>query len=104
MKDWPSFIRTPSIHEKEVVTWRTERREPSMAAENRFFRCPLFAVDAQSPYYHEENKGSIFYAESWALTHYLFTKDPAENDRIGRTRTWFKRLIRLAPRLKPLAI
>jgi len=35
----------------------------------------LFAVNASSPYYHEENKTSIFYAESWALTHYLMTRD-----------------------------
>jgi len=35
----------------------------------------LFAVTASSPYYHEENKASIFYAESWALTHYLITRD-----------------------------
>lgn len=31
----------------------------------------LFAVDAQSPYYNEREKMSIFYAESWALTHML---------------------------------
>ena len=35
----------------------------------------LFAVDHNSPYYHEEQKGSIFYAESWALTHYLLFND-----------------------------
>jgi tetratricopeptide (TPR) repeat protein len=35
----------------------------------------LFAVNASSPYYHEENKTSIFYAESWGLTHYLITRD-----------------------------
>src|ERR1700676_993868 len=35
----------------------------------------LFAVDHSSPYYHEENKGSIFYAESWALTHYFEIED-----------------------------
>jgi tetratricopeptide (TPR) repeat protein len=35
----------------------------------------LFAVNASSPYYHEENKTSIFYAESWVLTHYLITRD-----------------------------
>src|SRR6202020_3394281 len=28
-----------------------------------------------SPFYHEENKGSIFYRESGALTHYLEMKD-----------------------------
>jgi tetratricopeptide (TPR) repeat protein len=31
----------------------------------------LFRVDHTSPYYHQEEKGSVFYAESWALTHYL---------------------------------
>lgn len=35
----------------------------------------LFRVDANSPYYHEEQKGSVFYAESWALAHYLETTD-----------------------------
>lgn len=31
----------------------------------------LFQVDQQSPYYNERDKQSIFYAESWALVHYL---------------------------------
>jgi len=35
----------------------------------------LFAVDASSPYYHEEDRASIFYAQSWLLTHYLITRD-----------------------------
>lgn len=35
----------------------------------------LFRVDANSPYYHEEEKGSIFYPESWALTHLLMMTD-----------------------------
>jgi hypothetical protein len=35
----------------------------------------LFAVDASSPYYHEENRASIFYAQSWLLTKYLVTRD-----------------------------
>ncbi|HWT65535.1 MAG TPA: tetratricopeptide repeat protein [Terracidiphilus sp.] len=35
----------------------------------------LFRVDHNSPYYHQEDKGSIFYAESWALTHYLEITD-----------------------------
>jgi tetratricopeptide (TPR) repeat protein len=45
----------------------------------------LFAVDYNSPYYHEENKGSIFYAESWALTHYLLVTDAdKKTDRLPR--------------------
>jgi len=39
----------------------------------------LFEIDASSPYYHEQNKTSIFYAESWALTHYLFARDWKEH-------------------------
>jgi tetratricopeptide (TPR) repeat protein len=35
----------------------------------------LFKVDHNSPYYNESNKISVFYAESWALTHYLMVGD-----------------------------
>lgn len=35
----------------------------------------LFTVDPSSPYYNEENRTSIFYAESWELTHYLYLGD-----------------------------
>lgn len=50
--------------------------------QNRLLPLPtLFAVDFKSPYYHEENKGSIFYAESWALTHYLLVKDYEDKGR-----------------------
>jgi len=35
----------------------------------------LFQVDHNSPYYNESNKASIFYAESWAITHYLMVGD-----------------------------
>jgi len=35
----------------------------------------LFKVDYRSPYYNEQNKTSLFYAESWALTHYLMLGD-----------------------------
>jgi hypothetical protein len=31
----------------------------------------LLAVDRKSPYYNERNRTSIFYSESWALTHML---------------------------------
>jgi tetratricopeptide (TPR) repeat protein len=35
----------------------------------------LLKVDRASPYYHDEQKGSVFYAESWALTHFLIASD-----------------------------
>jgi tetratricopeptide (TPR) repeat protein len=35
----------------------------------------LFKVDHNSPFYNETNKTGIFYAESWALIHYLMVAD-----------------------------
>ncbi|HUO33486.1 MAG TPA: tetratricopeptide repeat protein [Candidatus Acidoferrum sp.] len=35
----------------------------------------LFKVDQNSPYYSQDEKVNIFYAESWALTHYLWVGD-----------------------------
>jgi thioredoxin-like negative regulator of GroEL len=44
----------------------------------------LFKVDHKSPYYNEQNKVSIFYAESWALIHYLMLGDKrAHNPSFG---------------------
>ncbi len=50
----------------------------------------LFRVDANSPYYHEESKGNIFYAESWALTHFLFMQDFGKQN--GRIRAYMQHL------------
>jgi tetratricopeptide (TPR) repeat protein len=38
----------------------------------------LFQVDHKSPYYNENNKKSIFYAQSWALMHYLMLNKNSE--------------------------
>ena len=35
----------------------------------------LFSVTHNSPYYREQNKAGIFYAQSWALIHYLMFGD-----------------------------
>jgi tetratricopeptide (TPR) repeat protein len=69
------FMQNTEIVDKEVLLG-----EPS--ADNILYMrqhsliplAVLFKVDAGSPYYHEEQKGSVFYAESWALTHYLVMK------------------------------
>jgi Flp pilus assembly protein TadD len=39
----------------------------------------LFAVDYNSPFYHEQDKGNVFYGESWALTHMLYNEDFQEH-------------------------
>jgi tetratricopeptide (TPR) repeat protein len=40
----------------------------------------LFRVDHQSPYYNEAEKTTIFYAESWALVHYLMLDPQKQKD------------------------
>jgi tetratricopeptide (TPR) repeat protein len=44
----------------------------------------LLAVNRRSPYYHDEDKVGVFYAESWALTHFLtFGPDMEEGKRLN---------------------
>jgi tetratricopeptide (TPR) repeat protein len=72
------FYENTDIHDKDV-----ELGQPSnwdlqyLATVPLIPLATLFAVDARSPYYHDEDKGSIFYAESWALTHFLIIGDRA---------------------------
>ncbi len=70
------FYENTDIHDKEVSLGQASLGDLYLLQQNRLLPLPtLFTVDHNSPYYHEENKGSIFYAESWALTHYLTVKD-----------------------------
>src|ERR1022692_59079 len=73
------FYENTDIHEKDVALGQASPGNLRLLGENRLLPlATLFTVDTNSPYYHEENKGSIFYAESWALTHYLYAKDYQE--------------------------
>jgi tetratricopeptide (TPR) repeat protein len=66
------FYQNTDIHEKEVTLGQPSGEDILWLRQNQLLPLTtLFAVDHNSPYYHEENKGSIFYAEAWALTHYL---------------------------------
>jgi tetratricopeptide (TPR) repeat protein len=76
------FYENTDIHEKEVALGQASSENLELLRENKLLPLStLFTVDTNSPYYHEENKGSIFYAESWALTHYLYVKDHQEKTR-----------------------
>ena len=74
------FYETTEIRDKEALLGQAKEGNILLLRQNRILPLPvLFAVDHNSPYYHEENKGSIFYAESWALTHYFNIKDQQEH-------------------------
>ena len=44
----------------------------------------LFEVDHNSPHYNEKDKSSIFYAESWALVHYLVIGKAGKVEQLGK--------------------
>jgi len=76
------FYENTDIHEKDVALGQASPGNLQLLRKNQLLPlATLFTVDASSPYYHEENRGSIFYAESWALTHYLEIKDIQEKTR-----------------------
>jgi len=43
----------------------------------------LFAIDHDSTEYHEGNRQGVFYAESWALVHYMMIGNPARRPQLG---------------------
>ncbi|MGH9641175.1 MAG: tetratricopeptide repeat protein, partial [Terriglobales bacterium] len=86
---WAQLYENTEIKEKEVDLGEPSVQNLMLLRENRLLPLTtLLAVDRNSPYYHEENKGSIFYAESWALTHYLTIKD--EQDKTDRLAQYAK--------------
>jgi tetratricopeptide (TPR) repeat protein len=74
------FYQNTDIHEKEVLLGEPSGDNIEFLRENRLLPLTtLFQVDHTSPYYHDEQKGSVFYAESWALTHYIEVTDREKN-------------------------
>ncbi len=70
------FYENTEIRDKEALLGEASTENILFLRESQLLPLTtLFKVDQSSPYYHEENKGNIFYAESWALTHYLEVKD-----------------------------
>jgi len=66
------FFQSTEINKKDVFIGKANVNQLSFLRNSK--RIPLdilFRVDQSSSYYHEEDKGSLFYAESWALTHDL---------------------------------
>ena len=69
------FFQNTEFRDKEVLLGEPSRDDILYLRENRLLPLTtLLSVDQKSPYYHEEHKGSVFYAQSWALAHYLMLK------------------------------
>jgi tetratricopeptide (TPR) repeat protein len=79
------FMQNTEFRNKDVLLGQPSADDILYLRQNKTIPLPvLFKVDSNSPYYHEEQKGSVFYAESWALTHYLLmTDNQKRSDRVG---------------------
>jgi Tfp pilus assembly protein PilF len=77
------FYQNTDIYEKEVLLGQASSDNILFLRENRLLPLTtLFQVDHASPYYHDEQKSSVFYAESWALTHYIEVTDRENTNRL----------------------
>jgi len=56
---------------KEMLVGRPIGDHIETLQKTRLAVSTLFAIDHDSPYYNEKTKQGIFYAESWAVMHYL---------------------------------
>jgi tetratricopeptide (TPR) repeat protein len=70
------LYQNTDIHDKEVLLGQATQGEILYLRKTPLIPIQtLLLVDHSSPYYHEDQKGTIFYAEAWALTHYLEITD-----------------------------
>jgi tetratricopeptide (TPR) repeat protein len=72
---------------KAAIVGRPIARHVLLLRERYLPLTELLAVDHDSPLYNEGDKRSIFYAESWALTHYAMTQLPNGPAAINRYST-----------------
>ena len=77
------FYGNTSIHGKEARLGLPDEYQSQVVKQNKLIPLEqLFAADQNSPYYNEANKTSMFYAESWALTHYLMLGDRGAHSKL----------------------
>jgi len=70
------FFQNTDIRDTGVQLGKPSFNDLLYLRQNGILPLPaLFQVDVDSLDYHDQQKGSIFYAESWALTHYLEITD-----------------------------
>lgn len=66
------FFGNSTIHDKDVEIGKIPRSHLEVLQTNRLIPIDaLMEAGADSPYYNEQNRASVFYAESWAIVHYL---------------------------------
>lgn len=71
------------INSREVTMGRPSSYHLMLLQQNRLLPLDvLFNVDHTSPHYNEQNKTSVFYAQSWAVAHYLFLSEAGQKGKL----------------------
>jgi tetratricopeptide (TPR) repeat protein len=85
------FYANSAIHDKDVQIGKIAPYHLQVLQNERLIPIDaLLEADAQSPYYNEQNHTSMFYAESWAIVHYLLMDPEARKRQLLTTfvSTW----------------
>jgi tetratricopeptide (TPR) repeat protein len=75
------FFATAEIAQREVLIGHPTPSQLGLLRGNPLIPFDaFFSADHSSPLYNEENIASIFYAQSWAVTHYLLVGDKGAHE------------------------
>lgn len=77
------FYGNTVITDKEIELGRIDKSHLYLLQQTKLIPVEtLLQVDHSSPYYNEQNRASIFYAESWALVHFLMLDPEARKQQL----------------------
>jgi len=77
------FFGNSTLGDKEIRTGTIDPSHLYILGEHKLIPIQmLLEVDDNSPYYNESNRASVFYAESWAVVHYLMTDPEARQKQL----------------------
>jgi tetratricopeptide (TPR) repeat protein len=77
------FYGNTVINGKDIQTGKIDRSHLYLLQQSKLIPVDvLLQVDHTSPYYNEQNRASVFYAESWALVHFLLLDPEARKQQL----------------------
>ena len=77
------FFGNSTLGDKESKTGTIDEGHLYILSQNKLLPVEtLLEVDHNSPHYNEANRASVFYAESWALVHYLMLDPDARQKQL----------------------
>src|SRR5271168_1097503 len=77
------FYGNTIISGKDIHTGKIDKSHLYLLRDSKLIPVEvLLQVDHSSPYYNEQNRASVFYAESWALVHFLLMDPEARKQNL----------------------